>query len=174
MPLSFDELRASRKARTKTVAVPLDEDVLREIDRLERALSVQRAVDETENVPPKAPAMERRLEELRLEAEQASEDFTFQELTTSIFGGTRTRSRRLCLKRAVCRTISRWNSGQRCGTNGRRGLCTRCSRPAMRCVKNRQRSLLGRAVPSRPAAKGRTSVLRAFGYSTFDVPWVGR
>lgn len=80
MPLSFDELRAARKARAKIVEVPLDEDILREIDGLERALSVQRRIDETENVPPKAPRMEKELERLKEEAQAAAEEFTFQEL----------------------------------------------------------------------------------------------
>lgn len=80
MPLSFDELRAARKARTKIVEVPLDGDILRELDVLERALSVQRHIDETENVPPKAPKLEKRFADLKEQARQASEDFTFQEL----------------------------------------------------------------------------------------------
>lgn len=80
MPLSFDELRQARKARTKIVEVPLDEDILREIDELERALPLQRHVDETENLPPKAARLEKQLEDLKVQAQAASEEFTFQEL----------------------------------------------------------------------------------------------
>lgn len=85
MPLSFDELRAARKARTKIVEVPLDEDVLAEIDRLERALSVQRQLDDSENRPPKAPRMEKELADLKEQARQAAEEFTFQELPRPVY-----------------------------------------------------------------------------------------
>ena len=85
MPLSFEELRAARKPREKTVEVPLDEEVLRDIDDLERAVAFQKKIDETENVPPAAPKMERRLEELRESAREAAEDFTFQELPRPVY-----------------------------------------------------------------------------------------
>lgn len=85
MPLSFDELRDARKARTKIVEVPLDEDILREIDELERALPLQRHVDEAENLPPKAARMERQLEELKAQAQVAAEQFTFQELPRPVY-----------------------------------------------------------------------------------------
>jgi len=80
MPLSFDELREARKARTRTVEVPLDEDILQDIDELERALPLQRHLDETTNEPDRAARMERQLEELKVQAQSAAEDFTFQEL----------------------------------------------------------------------------------------------
>ena len=80
MALSFDELRAARKPRTKTVEVPLDEDIMREIDEIERALPLQRHLDETRNEPDQAPRLERQLEELKADAQVAAEDFEFQEL----------------------------------------------------------------------------------------------
>ena len=85
MPLSFDELRDARKARTKIVEVPLDEDVLREIDELERALPLQRHLDETENRPPRAARLEKQLDELKVQAQQAAEEFTFQELPRPVY-----------------------------------------------------------------------------------------
>lgn len=80
MGTTFQELRERRKPREKTVDVPLDEDLLRQMDQIERALTLQRHIDETENVPPKAPAMEKRLRELQVEAQSAAETFTFREL----------------------------------------------------------------------------------------------
>jgi len=87
MPLSFDQLRDARKARTKIVEVPLDEDILREIDELERALPLQRHVDETENLPPKAARLEKQLEELKVQAQatQLGETFTFRELPRPVY-----------------------------------------------------------------------------------------
>lgn len=85
MPLSFDELRAARKPRSKVVQVPLDEEVLQQIDDLERSLPVARHLDETENRPPQTPRIEKRLAELKQEAQQAAEDFEFQELPRPVY-----------------------------------------------------------------------------------------
>lgn len=87
MPLSFDELRGARKRRTKTVDVPLDEDILQDIDRLERSLPFQRHLEETQNVTPKAGKMERDLADLKAKALQAAEQFTFQELPRPVYRG---------------------------------------------------------------------------------------
>ncbi|MEX0667179.1 MAG: hypothetical protein WD313_02485, partial [Acidimicrobiia bacterium] len=80
MTLEFDDLRSRRKPREKTVAVPLDEEVLSEIEALEHALKLARHLDETENRPAQAPRIERELEQARESAVDAAEQFTFREL----------------------------------------------------------------------------------------------
>lgn len=85
MGSTFDELRAKRKPREKTVDVPLDEDLLREIDEIERLLPVQKHLDAQENRTPQAPGLEKKLEQLRLDAAMAAEQFTFRELARPVY-----------------------------------------------------------------------------------------
>lgn len=77
---TFDEIRALRKPRTKTVWVPLDADLLARIDELEREVRIAAKRDETENRPPEAPRLRAELEHLQTEAEAAAVAFTFSEL----------------------------------------------------------------------------------------------
>jgi hypothetical protein len=81
MGLTFDQLRARRKPREKTIAIPLDEDLVREIDDLERQLPAAEHLDGTENRPPVAPRLRKQLDELRVQAQDAAVDFTFRELS---------------------------------------------------------------------------------------------
>jgi len=81
----FDTLKSKRQPRTKTVAVAIDEGTMEQIATLERAIPVQRHIDETENRPPKAAKLEEQLERLRAEAQQVAEEFTFQELSRPKF-----------------------------------------------------------------------------------------
>jgi hypothetical protein len=79
--LTFDELRARRKPREKTIAIPLDEDLVRQIDELEQQLPLAEHLDKTENRPPKAPRIRKQLDDLKVEARDAAVDFTFRELS---------------------------------------------------------------------------------------------
>jgi hypothetical protein len=83
--ITFDELRERRKPREQTVDIPLDEDLLRQIDAIEQALPLQRHLDESENRTPQAPDLERKLKALQLEAEDAAETFTFRELPRPVY-----------------------------------------------------------------------------------------
>ena len=85
MGTSFEDLQAKRKPRTKTVAVAIDEGLMGEIAALERAIPLQKHLDETENRPNKAAKLEAELDRLRAEAQVVAEEFTFQELSRPVF-----------------------------------------------------------------------------------------
>lgn len=85
MGITFDELKARRKPRTKTVAVAIDEGIMEEIATLERAIPLQEHLDETENRRPQAPKLKAKLEKLRAEAQAVAEEFTFRELPRPAF-----------------------------------------------------------------------------------------
>jgi hypothetical protein len=83
--LTFEQLRARRKPREKTIAIPLDEDLVRQIDDLERQVPVAEHLDGVENRPPVAPRLRKQLDELKLQAQDAAVDFTFRELSRPVF-----------------------------------------------------------------------------------------
>lgn len=86
MPLSFEELQARRKPREKSITVVVGDSELSErIEELERLIPFQRHVDETQNEPPRARRLESELEELKVQATQLGETFTFRELPRPVY-----------------------------------------------------------------------------------------
>lgn len=77
---TFDEIQAARKPRTLSEWVPLDGDLLREIDELQREIRVAEREDERLNRDPVAPGLRSRLAALEDDARTAAVRFTFRAL----------------------------------------------------------------------------------------------
>lgn len=77
---TIDDIIAKRKARTSTVWIALDADLLTRIDELERQIKQEERTDERENRTPVAPRLKAELDELKSREAESAQAFTFQQL----------------------------------------------------------------------------------------------
>lgn len=77
---TFAEINAQRKSKTQTIWLPLDSDLLEEIDELDRQIRVAERLDEREHRTPEAPRLKAEVEELRNRLEASAVAFKVREL----------------------------------------------------------------------------------------------
>ncbi len=74
------EVRKRRRPPTRSVALCLDQDLIRRRDDLRRRLDRQKALDERTNARDLAPDIERELDEVEEQIREATVTFTFRAL----------------------------------------------------------------------------------------------
>lgn len=82
---SWDEIRKLRQPRHDTVWVPLDSDLMGRIEELERRIRAEQRRDEREHRRPVAPRLQKDLDKLLDEAEEAAVAFKLAELPRKIY-----------------------------------------------------------------------------------------
>lgn len=83
--LSIDEILKAKRPNRLSVSITLDPTLTPEIERLEHELRSARRRDERENRPPQAPALEKRLEEIKEQINESVIQFTFEDIGRSRF-----------------------------------------------------------------------------------------
>ncbi len=84
-PLTWDEIRKRRQARHETVWVPLDAELLEQIEELEKRIKREARADELENRRAVAPRLRRELDKLVAAADEAAVAFRLVELPRRVY-----------------------------------------------------------------------------------------
>lgn len=82
---TWEEIKALRQPRTDTVWVPLDADLLDEIDQLQKRIPIEERKDQREHRRPVAPQLQKRLDQLLDEAERAAVPFRLTEIPRRVY-----------------------------------------------------------------------------------------
>lgn len=82
---TFAELRELRKPKTLTVWIPLNADLIDQIEQLEREVRIAEREDERETRKPVAPGLRAEVDKLKDEAEASAVAFTLQELPRKVY-----------------------------------------------------------------------------------------
>lgn len=82
---TIDEIIKRKKPRTRSIWLPLDSDLVAEIERLDKQLAIEERLDQREHRPPVAPRIRAELEALRAERDDAAVEFIFTALAKKDF-----------------------------------------------------------------------------------------